>query len=373
MSPLKLAIIGCGKVAVKHIKAALYHHKSIELAALVDTRPEAARQAMKAAGLNPQKASKVAVFSETAAMLEQASPDLVAITTPSSSHFALAKRSIEHGCHVICEKPMTLSLAEADELSRLAEQFRVVLAVGHIYRYFPVVQQLETDLRSGVFGKILYGDVKVRWGHDQAYYDQGDWRGTWEHDGGALMNQSIHALDLMIWLLGGRVVEACGRLEQYSHQMEAEDFALATLKLDNGACCQVEGTTCTPPDRQEASFYILGSGGEIRCGIRSGRPRIEVLDKDGKKVGGQYLRKDLKRRFKHGGIQAIIQLKNPHSGLYGDVIQAIQNKKKPLADDRSGRDAVEMVLAVYQSAKSKLPVKLPLQDFSLADMTGYFK
>ncbi len=372
MTMLKFALIGCGKVAIKHLKAVRYHHHDITLVALVDTQPAAAAALLNACGFSKRDAAAIPVYADVQTMLDAVKPDLVAITTPSGTHFAIGLAAIAAGAHVVIEKPLTLSLDEADRLLTAANERGLQIAVGHIYRFFPMVQNIQQDLRRGKFGRILAGDVKVRWGHDQAYYDQAAWRGTWAQDGGALMNQSIHALDLMTWLLGSRVVMVSGWIDRMTHRMEAEDYGLAMLRLANGSYCQIEGTTNTDPHRPEASFYILCTEGEIRGGILAGRPFIEVRDRQGHKLTSRYLRRFLAEKMQVGGIGALIQLKNPHSGIYGDLINIIRNGGTPLADGFSGRAAVELVLAIYKSALNKQPVELPICDFKLEDMKGYF-
>lgn len=375
MKKMRYALVGCGKVAVKHLKAALYHsdkRDSIEICALVDTNPEAANTLMNKVRIPDNLRSKIKVYSDYMEMLEQEKPQLTAITTPSGSHAVLGLRAINSGSHILLEKPLTLSLVEADQLLAAAKRNNVRVAVGHIYRFFPVVAALQQDLQSGRFGRILYGDVKVRWGHDQAYYDQAAWRGTWTHDGGALMNQSIHALDLMVWLLGQPVKTVSGRIDRQLHRMQAEDFGLATLELAEGIWCQLEGTTNTDPSRQEASFFIRCTGGEIRAGILSGKPYVKIIDAHGKNISGKYLRAFLAAKWQEGKFAALKQLGNPHSGLYADWIASSINNTEPLADGKGGRDAVEMVLAIYKSALLKRQIELPLHDFKLEDMALYF-
>ncbi|MDD4461434.1 MAG: Gfo/Idh/MocA family oxidoreductase, partial [Eubacteriales bacterium] len=309
------------------------------------------------------------VYDTVSTMLEECSPDLVAVTTPSGSHYSIALASLNAGCHVLVEKPLTLDLKEARHLLAVAEQQGLQIAVGHIYRFFPLVGLLRDDLRSGRFGRLFYGDVKVRWGHDQAYYDQAAWRGTWHADGGALMNQSIHALDLMTWLLGQPVERVSGWIDRQAHVMEAEDFGLAMLQLANGVYCQLEGTTNTDPKQQEASFYICGSDGEIRAGIRAGKPYVKVRDRSGRRLTRHYLWRYVKALLRTAGPAGFAQLKNPHTGLYRDLADAISQHRPPLADGRSGLLAVEQVLAIYQSALTGQAVQLPLADFQLQDMS----
>ena len=368
---LRCAVVGCGKVALKHLNAVRHHRQDLFLAGLVAIRPEAAADLLRQAGMGGE-AARVPVYPSLDIMLENEKVDLVAITTPSGSHFTLAKAALLAGKHVLVEKPLTLSVPEADELLALARANGLQIAVGHIYRYFPVVQALEADLRAGRFGRVLYGDVKVRWGHDQAYYDAAAWRGTWAQDGGALMNQSIHALDLMTWLLGGRVQAACGWIDRQMHQMEAEDLGLALFRLDNGTRLLLEGTTNTDHRRPEASFTVICSAGDIRAGLRDGKPWLDITDCRGRSLAGRYLRRYLQETWQQGGIRALLQLKNPHTALYGDLIEAIRLNRPPLADGTSGREAVAAVLALYAAAREEKTVLLPLDRFSLADMAGFF-
>lgn len=369
---LKFALIGCGVVARKHLQAARYNGNKLRISALVDSREDSLRGFMANSNLSVREKENIDLYTDTAQMLDQIKPDLTAITTPSGSHYDLARAALEAGSHIIVEKPLTLSLDQADELLALAEKNNRKIAVGHIYRFFPLVQLIQEQLQKQRWGRILYGDVKVRWGHDQAYYDQARWRGTWQHDGGALMNQSIHALDLMLWLLGERITTACGLIDRQSHNMEAEDLGLAAFRLENGIYCTLEGTTNTDPRRQEASFFICCEKAEIRAGIMAGRPKIEIRDREGKKLTGELFRKYITGLLREHGFSGLKQLKNPHSFLYRDMIRAIFSQATPLADGVTGRQALEAVLAVYKSALLKKPVDLPLADFELQEMKSFF-
>lgn len=375
MQPLKYALIGCGVVAKKHLKAARYFQnvrREIIIAAVVDTRPDAPAAILRQAGFQPAEIARIRTYQDYPTMLAAEQPDLVAITTPSGSHAAISLAVIEAGAHVLIEKPLTLSLPEADQILAAAAARQRQVAVGHIYRFFPMVAAVQRDLASGRFGQILYGDVKVRWGHAQSYYDQAAWRGTWDQDGGALMNQSVHALDLMTWLLCAPVHAVCGQIWRQQHQMEAEDLGLAILNLDHDVQCLVEGTTNTDPRRPEASFFIRTAAGEIRGGIMAGKPSLAVYDRAGRNLFRQYLRQLIADTWRQGGLKAFGQLGNPHSGLLGDWISAIRQQRVPLASGQSGRQALELVLAIYQSAKTGRRIELPVRDFSLKDMKGYF-
>ncbi|MDD2534208.1 MAG: Gfo/Idh/MocA family oxidoreductase [Eubacteriales bacterium] len=375
MDKLKYAIIGCGIVAKKHLKGARYHQNqrgTIQVVAAVDTRPGAAVQMLKSAGFSDREIASIKLFADDREMLAAVKPDLVAITTPSGSHAAISLRAIEAGAHVLIEKPLTLSLPEAQMILKRANELDRRVAVGHIYRFFPLVQAIQADIAAGLYGRVLYGDVKVRWGHDQAYYDQAAWRGTWHQDGGALMNQSVHALDLMSWLLGQKAKSVTGKIFRQQHHMEAEDLGLAILEMENDVQCLVEGTTNTDSRRPEASFFVRLTAGEIRGGILSGKPSIQVFNREGQNVALKYTKQLLWMTLKTAGLKGFLQLKNPHSGLLGDLIAAIREKRSPLASGQTGQDALELVLAIYQSALENRTIDLPVTDFELTRMNHFF-
>ncbi len=372
MGKLTFALIGCGKVAEKHLKAALAFKDRLSIVALSDSRPEAATKLMSGLGISPEKQQGIPVFSDYREMLEKIRPQLVAITTPSGSHYRMSLDAIAVGAHVIIEKPLTLSIAEADELLEKAREKGVRITVGHIYRYFPLVSELAAEIHSGRHGKVLYGDVKVRWGHDQAYYDQSSWRGTYDQDGGAVMNQSIHALDLMTFLMGSDIVSAKGSLDRMTHRMEAEDFGLAILRLENGAWCAFEGTTCTDPKRQEASFFVLTEKLEIRGGILAGKVKMAIRDREGKNHTTKYFMKQLCDRWRSGGLTGIGMLFHPHTELYREWMESLDAGRPPRADGMSGRQAVEAVLLIYKSAVSGREERAPSAPFTISDMAGHF-
>lgn len=370
---LTYALIGCGRVSVKHIKAVLKKNSGYRLVAIVDTNPEAPRNLLHGAGLSDFQIDRlfmnVKLYTDYEEMLAAEKPQVAAITVPSGLHYRIAKAALLSGSNILLEKPMTMRSSEARELYELSESTGLKIAMGHIYRYFPIVGNLQKDIAAGVFGDISHGSVIVRWGHDQAYYDQAAWRGTWKSDGGALMNQTVHALDLLCWLMNGSAVSAEAMIARRFHKMEAEDVALGMLTLGNGALCQIEGTTNTSGKDHEASFFINGSKGTLRVGLRKGKPFFDIRDSDGHRKNFYYFRKDLKEK----GLKGMLSLLNPHAGIYKDLSAAIHDNRNPIADARSGYTAVNMVLALYRSAKEGTRIGLPLsEDFTSEEMSGYF-
>jgi UDP-N-acetyl-2-amino-2-deoxyglucuronate dehydrogenase len=368
----RLAIIGCGKVADKYIKAVRHHSSLIELVALSDTRVEAMHALLRTSKLPFSQRKTVAMYEDYRIMLKEILIDIVAVTTPSGTHAKIGLDVLKSHRNLIVEKPMALSLSDCDLLNQTAKEQGLKIALGHIYRFFPIVRMLSEDISRGVFGDILHGSVKVYWGHDQAYYNQASWRGTWEQDGGVLMNQSIHALDLMLYLMKGRVTEVCSMIAQQTHSMESEDLAMGILRFDNGSYCCVEGTTNTSPSDPQASFFLLMTKGSIAAGIRSGKPYFEIRGIHNKKLSAKYFRRFLSDTLRNQGIRSFRTFSNPHSGIIRDMCLSISEDRQPLADGLSGRSAVETVLAMYSSAKSGCSRTLPLNEFSCTDMKGFF-
>lgn len=381
--PLKIALVGCGRVAEKHLKAFNYlaktnrkHGKRVELIAVVDPFPQARerilsgykfkknetaiRQNTNVVGKNNvgQHIKQFDFIEELFATNlndNNRKPDIVAITTPSGQHYAQAKLALENDCHVFIEKPIAMQLEHAQELQILAEQINKKIVIGHIYRYFPVIGLVAQDIAMGMFGKPLYGTVSVRWGHDQAYYDQAAWRGTREHDGGAIMNQSIHALDLMHWLLGApELISAKGAISTQIHQMESEDLGFGIFELADDCWLMLEGTTNTEPTRPEASFFVRLTKGDIKAGISSGKISFSVFDPNGKQLKKRYIKREIAQRIKIEGFSYLLQMGNPHTAIYIDLIDSILYDKQPLADVVSGIKSLELVLALYQDAGVEL-------------------
>jgi len=370
---LRVALVGCGRVGIKHIEAILKLDDSLQLFALVDSDKRASAALLEKFRVSDRKSShrlsNVKIFSSLDALLLAEPPDIVAITLPSGLHYEAARKALLSGCHVLLEKPMTLRASEAKELFEISGSTGKHIAMGHIYRYLPVMEQLHNDFSEGKWGRISHGSVVVRWGHDQSYYDQAAWRGTWKQDGGALMNQSIHALDLMCYLMNSVPVSAVAQLGKRFRTLEAEDVGIAALRMENGALCLLEGTTATHPDDHEASFYINAELGSIRVGLRRGMPFFDIVNSKGKKITFKYYRRELKK----AGIKGLLSSRNPHVLIYKDLINAIRTGSNPVADAYSGYKSVESMLAVYQSAKERRQIDIPNNDdFSLDQMSGYF-
>ncbi len=368
-STLSVVLIGCGRVAEKHLKA-ISKLKGLELKAVVDVNPDSAKRLLGSV----KGFANVKTFTDYKAAIDEIKPSIVSVTVPSGLHFQIAKYAMEHGSNLLLEKPMTMSVSEAREIFELSKKTGLKIAMGHIYRYLPIVGLVRQDIAEGKYGKVTHGSIYVRWGHGEDYYSSAAWRGTWKSDGGALMNQTIHAIDLLVWLMGSEPEEASAMIAQRIRNIEAEDLGMAVLRLENGALAQIEGTTATIPSKHSAEFTVFCENGQLSMGLESGKPHLNLVTvkPDGKikKLNGYYIRK----QFKEGGMFSYKCALNPHLGIYNDLYNSITNDKNPIADAYSGFSSVDTLLGIYKSAKEGKPVALPLSDdFTSVDMTGFFK
>ena len=355
---MKYALIGCGRISPNHIAAAKAN--GLEFVGICDINKEMLQDKVSRFDL-----TEIHQYSDYREMLEKEKPELVAIATESGKHAAIALNCIKAGCHVIIEKPIALSLADADMIIKAAKEKGVKVCANHQNRFNKSVQKIREALDKGCFGKMFYGTAHIRWCRDENYYAQAGWRGTWEQDGGALMNQCIHNIDLLRWMMGDDIEEVIGMTDRLNHPyIEAEDLGMALIKFRNGTYGIVEGTTDLYPKNLEETLYLFGEKGTIKAGGQSVN-RIEewkfadMMD-DSETVISEF-REDPPNVYGFG-----------HIPLYADVIEAIQYDREPYVSGEAGKRALELVLAIYQSAANGCAVKLPLGEISTMDFTGRF-
>lgn len=357
---MKYALIGCGRIATNHVKAVV--NNGLEFAAVCDCFPENMENLLAKHGL--EKDTSIARYTDYKKMIEEVKPTLVGIATESGIHAEIALFCIDHGVNCIIEKPIAMSIEDADEIIRRSEEKNVKVSACHQNRFNVAVQEARKALEAGRFGKLSHGSIHVRWNRNQNYYDQAPWRGKWASDGGALMNQCIHGIDLLRWMFGDEVEEVYGATrQQFHHYLEAEDIGMALVKFKNGAIATIEGTTNVYPQNLEETLYIFGETGTVKIGGKSTN-NIDVwdfADETDKDNANKNLQEATSNVYGNG-----------HTSLYADVIDAVENDRKPYVDAVAGRNALEMVLAIYESQKEGRPVKLPLTHFKSTDMTGEF-
>ena len=356
---MKYALIGCGRIAVNHVKAAV--NNRLQIVGLCDVVPENIDVMLEKAGHTEVQAPRYTDYHE---MLQKEKPQLVAIATESGKHYAIAMDCIEAGCNVIIEKPIALKLSEADQIIQRAKEMGVKVSACHQNRFNLAVQQMRKAVEGGRFGKLSHGSIHVRWNRNENYYKQAPWRGTWAEDGGALMNQCIHGIDLLRWMLGDEVEEVFGFTRRQFHDyIQAEDVGMAVLKFKNGAIATIEGTTNIYPKNLEETLYLFGEKGTVKLGGTSTN-NIDVWD---------FSEETEEDQANKGFQEATSNVYgNGHTSLYADVIDAIETGREPYVSAQAGKNALEVVLAIYKSQKEGRAVQLPLEDFSTEEMEGYF-
>ncbi len=358
---MKYALIGAGRISTNHIKAAI--NNKLEIVAVCDIVPENIEEVLNKNDIVADKSIKR--YMDYKVMLED-NPEieLVSIATESGSHAEIALYCIDAGKHVIIEKPMAMSLDDCDKIIALSKEKNVKVCACHQNRFNVAIQQLRVAIESGRFGKLSHGSIHVRWNRGKQYYDQAPWRGTWAEDGGCLMNQCIHGIDLLRWMFGNEVDEIYGTTRQQFHDyLEAEDVGMAIVKFKNGAIATIEGTTNVYPKNLEETLYVFGEKGTVKIGGTSTN-NIDVWD----------FADETEDDAENKGLQEATSnvYGNGHTSLFADVIDAIENDREPYVDAQAGRNAVEMILAIYKSQKTGVPVKLPLTNFKSTDMIGEF-
>lgn len=358
---MKYALIGCGRIATNHVKAVL--NNQLEFVAACDIELDNIEALL--AKHNLQNDKSIARYSDYKQMInDHPELELVAIATSSGIHAEIALYCINHGINVIIEKPMAMSMADAEEIIRLSEEKGVKVCACHQNRFNVAVQKTRKALEAGRFGKLSHGSIHVRWNRNRDYYTQAPWRGTWAEDGGCLMNQCIHGIDLLRWMMGNEVDTVYGVTRQQQHDyLEAEDVGMAVVTFKNGAVATIEGTTNVYPQNLEETLYLFGEKGTVKIGGKSTN-NLDVWD-FADETEADKANKGLEEQTSN-------VYGNGHSSLYADMIDAIKNNRKPYVDAVAGRNALEMILSIYKSMKTGAPVKLPLKDFASIDMKGTF-
>ncbi len=356
---MKYALIGCGRISPNHIVAA--SKLSLEIVALCDIVSDNIDDKIIKFDL-PESVRKYTDYHQ---MLTTEKPELVAIATESGKHASIALDCINAGCNVIIEKPIALSLEDADKIIAFAKEKNVKVCVCHQNRFNKSIQKIREAIDKRRFGKLLYGAAHIRWARDYEYYHRAPWRGTWEQDGGALMNQCIHDIDLLRWMMGDEIIEVVGMTDRLKHSyIEAEDFGIALIKFANGSYGVIEGTTNVYPRNLEETLYIFGEKGTVKAGGEA----VNIIEEW---RFSDYLDdpEDVKRQC-HEAPPNIYGF--GHARLYRDMIDAIQENREPYVNGAAGRSALELVLAIYLSASTGKSIKLPLQSCSTVQFKDRF-
>ncbi len=338
----KVALVGCGRIAKRHSELlGLGQIKGAKLVSVCDLEKERARAIGEKYDVN--------YYTDMDEMMQREEIDIVSVTTPSGMHAEHVIRLAKYQKHIIVEKPMALTLDDADAMIRACDANGCRLFVVKQNRFNVPVVKLRKELEKGRFGKLVLGTVRVRWCRTQEYYDQDAWRGTWAYDGGVLTNQASHHVDLLEWMMGD-VESVFAKSSNALADIEVEDTAVAVLKFSSGALGVVEATTAARPKDLEGSLSILGEHGTVEIGGFAVN-KIKVWNfSDKRSYDSRVLEKysvNPPNVYGYG-----------HQAYYEHVIDCIARNKQHLVDGIEGRKSIELIAAMYESIETGKEVHL---------------
>lgn len=351
-SQLNVAIVGCGSIGVNHARA-IARHPELVIVALVDSIVEAT------SGLADLVETELATarpaqFTSLKEAFGSTPIDLVVICTPSGLHVALAEEALAAGAHVVIEKPLDVSLPRSRRIAELADEAekrgRVVSVISQ-HRFDPASVVVADAAHGGGFGRLTSAVASVAWWRSQAYYDSGQWRGTWELDGGgAVMNQGVHTVDLLVWFLG-RPVEIFAHTALLAHErVEVEDVAVATIRFESGALAVVHATTAAAPGLA-VRLQVHGSGGSAVIHD----DQLEYFHAEGGADGDQSSSVVSADQLR-GGVKPSDDFIIGHLRQYVDIVEAIQSGRQPGVRVEDALFSLAVVRAIYISATLGTPV-----------------
>jgi UDP-N-acetyl-2-amino-2-deoxyglucuronate dehydrogenase len=339
---INIAIIGCGFICQKHI-AAIKKDKRLKLVAVCDSDKKRAQKIAKK--------QKCKVYFDYEKLLCDKNIDLVSICTPSGLHPQMIEKAAQHKKHIICEKPLALNLSDGKKAVKACRQNKVKLFVVKQARYLPLLNAIKKAIEKKAFGKLVTIAINIYWQRPQAYFNQSKWRGSWKMDGGVLLNQANHHLDLLKWF-GGKPQSVFCKMSQTCHKIEVEDFATAIIKFKNGLLASFQATTCAYPKNLEDSLVIIGQKGTVKIKSAVGN-NLEFCKFKNYQLKTTHLRKQIQKA------------KTPafgHIQFYKHVADLLLGKG---VDGISGQEALrslELIMACYCSAVKGKEVQLPLRE-----------
>lgn len=340
---IKFAIVGCGRIAENHFKAIQQHSENIELTAICDDNLATLEAKAHAWGAKP--------YGSYDRMLRDADCDVVVLCTPSGLHAQQAIQAAQHGKHVMTEKPMATRWKDGLDMVKACDAAQKRLFVVKQNRRNATLQLLKRAVDEKRFGKIYMVHINVFWSRPQAYYDSAAWRGTWEMDGGALMNQSSHYVDLLDWLIGP-IADVQAMTGTLARDIEVEDSGVMNVRWRNGALGSMAVTMLTYNKNLEGSITIIGEKGTVRVG---GLAVNEIQQWDFAEP------KDYDATVKDASYATTSVYGFGHPLYYKNVIDVLRGRAEPETDGREGLKSLEVLIAAYISARDGKTVSLPLE------------
>ena len=340
---IRMAVVGCGRIAASHFKAIEAHKDDLELIAVCDSDPASLRLT--------QERQRAAGYASLPELLRDAQVDLVSLCTPSGLHPQQAILAARAGCHVITEKPMATRWSDGLHMVRECDEADVHLLVVKQNRRNTTLQLLKRALEKRRFGRIYMVTLNVFWSRPQSYYDSAKWRGTWEFDGGALMNQASHYVDLVDWLIGP-VESVQAYVATLARNIQVEDTATVGVRWRSGALGSINVTMLTYPKNLEGSITIVGERGTVRIGgvAVNEIQHWEFADSDPDD-----------ENIRSASYQPTSVYGAGHTLYYANVVKVVRGQAEAETDGREGLRSLELLIASYLSARDGRRVALPLE------------
>ena len=366
---LGFAIIGCGRISSKHVEGIINNHNKAKLIAISDLIKDKMDKTVnfyydylnnkdidiENKNVDKLKNYKIKKYQNYHDLLKNEDIDVVTIATESGYHPKITKDVLRENKHVIVEKPMALSMKDAEEMISLGKKKNLKLSVCHQNRFNPTIQELRKALINNRFGKLVHGVASIRWNRNDEYYNMDDWHGTLALDGGILMNQCIHNIDMLRWMMVD-VKRVTAETDNFLRDIETEDAGMALVRFKNGSIGVIEGTVCVYPSNLEETFNLFGENGTVRL---AGIALNEIID-----WNFSDSKANEEEEMKEISYETDTVYGYGHNLLFEDMIDSIKEDRKPLVDGVEGKKAIELILAIYKSSRTGKPVEFPLGDYS---------
>ena len=348
MRKLRFALIGCGRISSNHLKAIIDNYEDANLVSVCDVLIERAElkadEYVRKAKEKNILVKKPKVYTEYQEMLKGEDVDICSICTESGYHADISIYCMKLKKHVLVEKPMAMSLIDADRMIQIAQKHNLKLVVCYQNRFNPPIQKLRQAINEGKFGRIFAGTARILWNRDREYYNKAKWRGTWKLDGGCLINQCSHNIDLLQWMIDSEIDSVYGQTGNYLHPcIQTEDYGSIIIRFKNGSIGNIEGTICVYPKNLEETLTILGEKGTVVIGGLAVN-KILVWDFKDKKESLEQIQKEYGLEVKN--VYGI-----GHSSLYKNLIDSIRDNNTPLIDGNEGKKSLSIILMAYKSQK----------------------
>ncbi|ERN52864.1 Gfo/Idh/MocA family oxidoreductase [Alkalihalophilus marmarensis] len=350
---LKVGLIGCGRIAAKHVDS-INKCNGIEIIGLSDINQNNIEKLKKQVHKNGYLRS----FLNYKDLLRHDDVELIVITSPSNTHAEIAEAALKADKHVLVEKPLSLSLDDARKLNELSLKYNKHLLVSHQLRFLRVITMLKEMINKHSFGDIYYSAVTIELNRSEDYFKEAKWRGTWELDGGMLLNQGIHLIDLMVWLMGD-VDYVHGQVVKKNLIKETEDAAIGILSFRNGSKGIIQANTITQPNNLGISLKVFGEKGTVA--LRG--DKLQIRDR-WHVSNSQY--NELTKQL---GTE-----ENEHVKMYEAILKLMKEGKAStsLVSGETAIQSLETILAIYKSALDSKPIQLPLLSFETTDMKSKY-